>query len=220
MNPLAAIVLDVDGTIATCPYDFDAMRSAVTQLAAQWGWQPTGEEPQGVVERIEWLAQQLGTHGGRFRSEAHRAVELIELEGARASHLLPGAKEALSELRAMGIRLALITRNCRAAAEMVLGSLQEYDALITREHAIRVKPHPAHVLQALAQLDCTPGHAAMVGDHVFDMQAGRAAGVAICIGVRSGASREADLLAAGAHAVIEDIGRLPAYVRELRERGQ
>jgi len=217
---IKAVILDVDGTVATCPYDFEAMRAAVARAAEKWGWQSTGSEPRGVVERIAFIADELSDDGPGFREEAERAVVELELAGARASELLPGAAEALTRLREGGIKIGLITRNCRPATEMVLSrmnsagerssaALLSYDLVLTRDDVPRVKPDPDHVHQALALLGCSPREAAVVGDHRFDMEAGRAAGAALCIGVRSGTSSEEELLAAGAEVVIDTVAELP-----------
>ncbi len=213
MTPLEAVVLDVDGTVATCPYDFDAMRAVVSAVAKRWGFEETADQPRGIVERIAFIAEALGERGEGFRADAEEAVRKIELHGARSSRLIPGAGEALSELRAAGLKVALITRNCRAVAERVLSRLAAYDILLARDDVPRVKPDPDHVRRALAALGCSPAEAVVVGDHVFDIEAGRAAGAAHCLGVRTGASADAELLAAGAEAVIGSIAELPAWLR-------
>jgi phosphoglycolate phosphatase len=206
------VILDVDGTVATCPYDFEAMRAAVARVAEQWGWRGECRPPRGIVERIARIGEELGERGSRFRQEAEHAVTQLELQGAQASRLLPGAAEALGELRGRGLRVGLITRNCRAATERVLAGLTAYDVLLTRDDVPHPKPHPDHVHQALALLGCAPEHTAVVGDHTFDMEAGRAAGAGLCIGVRTGNSRDEDLLAAGADAVVDSVAELPEWL--------
>lgn len=217
MASLKAVVLDVDGTVATCPYDFDAMRAVVAEVARRWGFSREISEPRGVVERIALIAGALGERGEGFRADAEDAVAKLEIHGARSSRLLPGADAALAELRAAGLKVALITRNCRAAAERVLLRLGAYDVLLSRNDVPRAKPDPDHVRRALAALGCDPAEAVVVGDHVFDMEAGRAAGAAHCLGVRTGASSDAELLAAGAEAVIGSIAELPAWLRGRME---
>jgi len=218
VTPIKAVILDVDGTVATCPYDFQAMRAAVARLAERWGWRGGEPKPRGIAEQIARIAKGLGAAGAGFRAEAEGAVVALELEGARHSRLLPGAAEALRRLRQSGLRIGLITRNCRAAAEMVLEGLDCYDLLLTRDDVPHAKPHPGHVRQALKLLGCAPGEAAVAGDHRFDMEAGRAAGTRWCIGVRSGSSSDEELLAAGAEAVIQDIAELPGWLQGAAQR--
>jgi len=213
---VSAVILDVDGTIASCPYDFDAIRAVVEQTAATWGYRSAHARLSGIIERIEAIAAELGNEGAGFREEAYRAVVALEISGARADCLLPGAAEALAHLRRHGILLGLITRNCRAATETVLSGFDAYDLVLTRDDVPRPKPDPDHVLRALTAFHCPPTRAAVAGDHTFDMQAGRAAGVGFCIGVRTGSSSDQSLLAAGADVVIGSVADLPEWLLSAR----
>lgn len=228
--PVDVVILDVDGTVATCPIDFRAMREAVAVIASRRGFDLDQLRARGVIEQIE---QAAGLHesGQEFREEATQAVVAIELEAAREANLLPGAAEALSQLRKRGLAVALITRNCRAASEIVLRELRaagggkagigrpalqtaHYDLLLTRDDVPRPKPDPDHVHRCLAVLGRRPANAAMVGDHDFDMQAGRAAGVQVCIGVRTGSSADSSLLKAGADVVLDSLADLPDWLQK------
>lgn len=215
--PIDAAVLDVDGTVATCPYDFDAMRAAIAEIAARWRVEARELGVRGVIEQIDRIAARLGAEGEAFRREADAAVAEIEVGAARNATILPGAGAALVELRAHGVAVALITRNCRAASDIVLRGFEDYAILLTRDDVPSAKPDPDHVLRALAAVGGTPGRAAVVGDHGYDMEAGRTAGVRLCIGVRTGASSEGSLLQAGADAIIDSIADLPGW---LRQRGE
>ena len=215
--PIEAAVLDVDGTVATCPYDFDAKRAAIAQIAARWRADASAPDVPGVIEQIDHIAEALGTDGPAFRHEAEAAVAAIEVTAARNASILPGAAEALAELRGHGVAVALITRNCRAASDIVLRGFEDYAILLTRDDVPSAKPDPDHVLRALAAVRGSPGRAAVVGDHGYDMQAGRAARVRLCIGVRTGASADESLTDAGADAVIDSVAELPRW---LRERGE
>jgi phosphoglycolate phosphatase len=211
--PVDVVILDVDGTVATCPIDFRAMREAVAVIANRRGFDLGQLRARGVIEQIEQAAG-LHENGQEFREEATQAVVAIELEAAREANLLPGAAQALSQLRKRGLAVALITRNCRAASEIVLRELREYDLLLTRDDVPRPKPDPDHVHRCLAVLGRRPANAAMVGDHDFDMQAGRAAGVQVCIGVRTGSSADSSLLKAGADVVLDSLADLPDWLQK------
>ncbi|UCC67949.1 MAG: HAD family hydrolase [Armatimonadota bacterium] len=215
--PINAAILDVDGTVATCPYDFDAMRAAIADIAARHGLDAKMLEIRGVIEHIDALAARLGDDGPAFREEATRAVVNLEVTAARGAELLPGAAAALQTLRQRGVSVALITRNCRAATDIVLRKLPHYDLLLTRDDVPRAKPDPDHVHRSLAALGAAPDRTAVVGDHTYDMQAGRAAGVRICLGVRTGSSPDLALLDAGAHAIIDSIADLPDWLQNHRD---
>ena len=80
--------------------------------------------------------------------------------------------------------------------------------MIGGDSTARLKPDPLPILTALAQLDCPPGEALLVGDSHIDMAAGRAAGVAT-VAVRYGYDPACDFLAQGALAVLDTLGELP-----------
>jgi phosphoglycolate phosphatase len=215
--PIDAAVLDVDGTVATCPYDFDAMRAAIAEIAGRWHVNAEELGAPGVIEQIDRIAAQLGEKGAAFRQQAEEAVSAIEVAAARDARILPGAAEALAQLRRHGIGVALITRNCRAASGIVLRGFEDCAILLTRDDVPLAKPDPDHVLRALAALGRGAERAVVVGDHGYDMQAGKAAGVRLCIGVRTGNSPDESLVGAGADAVIDSVADLPGW---LRERGE
>ena len=216
--PITAAILDVDGTVATCPYDFDAMRAAVARIAARHDIDTASLGVRGVLEQIALVANRLGEGVQTFRQEADAAVKAIELSAARGASLLPGAPEALADLRRSGLGVALITRNCRDAAEIVLRDCDgRYAVLLTRDDVPLAKPDPDHVFRAIAALGRVADHTIVVGDHDFDMQAGRAAGVRLCVAVRTGDRPDEALRAAGADHIIDTLADLPAW---LRARGE
>jgi len=215
--PIRAAVFDVDGTVATCPYDFDAMRASVAAAAHKWGVDAAELGVRGVIEQIDLVDARLGAEGAAFRREAEDGVTAIEVAAARTAELLPGAAEALADLKRRGVAIALITRNCRGAAQLVLRDLDSYSVLLTRDDVPLAKPDPDHVLRSLAALGCRPDEAAVIGDHDYDMQSGRAAGVRLCIGVRTGGRSDDDLLWAGAHHVIDSLADLPGWLESQGE---
>ena len=76
------------------------------------------------------------------------------------------------------------------------------------EHA---KPAPDLLLKAAHQLDVAPAAAWYVGDSRWDMLAAVAAGMT-AIGVATGATSEADLVAAGAAVTFADLARFLDYL--------
>ncbi len=218
--PIRAVVLDVDGTVVTCPYDFNAMRVSVAELAAAYGVDTATLGVRGVLEQIDATAAKLGSPDGDvFRQRAEAAVEAIEVSAAATATFLPGAREALEELRARGLGIALITRNCRPASERVLTGFACYDILLARNDVPRPKPDPDHVLRSLDGLGETAEHAVMVGDYAYDLEAGAAAGVQLCVGVRTGGATDESLFQAGADVVLDSLADLPAWLA-AREGGR
>jgi phosphoglycolate phosphatase len=211
------VILDVDGTVVSCPIDFGAMRKAVEHAASRWSFDVKNLGVRGIIEQIKVTADALQENGGEFRHQAEGAVTAIEVDAAKQAKVLPGVAEALAQLRKDGYAVALITRNCRAASEVVLRELKDYDLLLSRDDVPRPKPDPDHVHRSLAAMGFTAQEAVMVGDHDFDMQAGRAAGVHACVGVRTGGRGDENLIAAGADVVLDSLADLPDWLRKHQE---
>ena len=99
-----------------------------------------------------------------------------ERRAADQAELQPGACETIDRLRERGIPVAILTRNSRISTGTVLDRLAiRVDAIRTRDDGV-VKPSPEPVLALCRTLGVDPGASWMVGDYLFDIQAGRAAG--------------------------------------------
>jgi phosphoglycolate phosphatase-like HAD superfamily hydrolase len=72
--------------------------------------------------------------------------------------------------------VAILTRNSRTTVDLFLGRFGiAIDALRTREDGA-IKPSPAPVLSICEELHADPARSWMVGDFLFDILSGRAAG--------------------------------------------
>jgi pyrophosphatase PpaX len=99
-----------------------------------------------------------------------------------------GIEAALLALRAAGRRLGLVTSKSRDTTEMAfraLGMREHFDAIVTASDTTAHKPSPEPLLLCLEQLAATrpgepldPSVAIYIGDSPYDIQAGRAAGMA------------------------------------------
>jgi HAD superfamily hydrolase (TIGR01509 family) len=107
-----------------------------------------------------------------------------------AIELNPGAAELLAELRARGLRQAVVTNTPRALALEVLahkGLAPHLDALAAAGEAAE-KPAPELIWLALERLAIPREQALYVGDSATDLAAARAAGIRM-----AGLGIEADL---------------------------
>ena len=55
-------------------------------------------------------------------------------------------------------------------------SLQDFDVVLAREHVLKLKPHPEGVHLACRRFGVLPAELAVVGDYVYDIEAGQKAG--------------------------------------------
>lgn len=201
---LAAIIFDFDGTLAELNIDFLAMRQEVEDLARGQGWQ--GELPGGYL--LEQVREMTPALGQGFRDQAYQLIMAREVAAAQAGRLFDFTHGLLADLRRLGLKTAVISRNCGAAIRRVFpGVEEESDAFLPREAVTRFKPDPGHVWAALERLERLPGQAAMVGDHPVDVATARAAGC-LPVGVASGRISAPELRQAGAELVLADAGGL------------
>jgi phosphoglycolate phosphatase len=214
-----AVVFDFDGTLANCPYDFARMRDALYAVATRHGVPRDALAALLLLEGIERGVELLGgaTEAARaFRRDAEETLLELEIEDAQQARLLDGSAAALSALREAGVRVAIITRNCRQVVTGVIGDAEmPYDALLTREDVAQVKPHESHLRLALDAIDTQPERALMVGDHAIDMETGRRLAMRT-VGVLTGNSTEAELLRAGADAVLPGVAEAAQLIIRAR----
>ena len=153
------VIFDLDGTLTVPHLDFDAIRAEI------------GLPPGPILEALAVLPA----------AERARALAVLDRHEQAAAHhaeLHAGAAEVLETLRACGWPVAILTRNARRWAEVVINRFElQIDALRTRDDGV-IKPSPAPIFELCATTNCDPRASWMVGDHLFDLQSGKAAGCA------------------------------------------
>ncbi|GEC91317.1 MULTISPECIES: phosphonoacetaldehyde hydrolase [Brevibacillus] len=158
---------------------------------------------------------------------------------------VPGALELVGRLREQGIKIGSTTGYTREMMNVVAASAKqqgyEPDALVTPSEVPAGRPYPWMCYQNAILLDVYPmNEMVKVGDTTSDMKEGRNAGM-WTVGVLKGGSElglsleevtsmpqeELDkrlaiaterLTAAGAHYVIEEIGRLDEVLEKIEKR--
>ena len=216
--PIDTVLFDFDGTLVETELDFARMRREVLALSAHYGTAPPKDLY--ILEIIDDTQQQLAARDPQaakaFVQEAERVLADIEIAGAAQAQPLPGAEETLRKLHERGVRIGIVTRNCRPAVESVLARLSlPHDLLLTRDDVVRVKPDPAHLLEAVRRLGSQPAQALMVGDHPMDILAGRQTGMfTAAITTTRSASDFADV---HPDLVIESIPELLNHVEVVRD---
>ena len=132
--------------------------------------------------------------------------------GAQHSALISGAGDTLTELKRRGFRLGLATNDSGNGLQASLGShgiLGLFDFTAGCDAGFGSKPDPRMVQGFCRAVGLGRHEIAMVGDAAPDLVMGRAAGVAMTVGVLSGTSRRQDL-AALADLVVDSINDLLA----------
>lgn len=97
--------------------------------------------------------------------------------------LIPGAADALKEIAAKGLKLALVTSTLREYMAVKLVPLAEagveslFEVIITADDVQNKKPHAEPLVMCSDKLGLVPGNCIYVGDTRVDIKAGKAAGM-------------------------------------------
>ena len=150
----------MDGTLVDSRLDFDAMRREMGL-------------PGGVP-----ILEGAGGRARRTRSRSNAGRDAIhELRGADEAVPFEGVIEFLRHIDERGISTAILTRNSRESTERTLRRLNlSFSQVVTREDA-PPKPDPAGVRMIAECWGLPTREIVVIGDYLFDLQAGRRAGM-------------------------------------------
>lgn len=175
-----AVLFDFDGTLVNIKIDFAKMRQEILSLGILYGISPKSDVY--VLEAIEEIYDVLSAKdmilASEFKKQANEILIDIELSAVQSSVCYPDADKTLAVLKSNGIKVGIVTRNCRLAVQKTsekAGFI--YDVLLTRDDVKKVKPDPQHLWDALALLGADCEKSIMVGDHPLDILAGKKAGM-------------------------------------------
>ena len=206
------VIFDMDGTLVDSREDIAASVNA--GLRAVGAPERSAAEIQPMIGRpLEEIFLALLPAGLADRAplaaEAYRADSFENC--ARGSRLFPGVLECLDALAAVKRAIATTKQTFQAVrvAER-LGLASRFD-LVHGTDGIPHKPHPAVIEQVLARLGARRERSWMVGDTIWDLRAGRAAGVRTCA-VTHGIHGAATLAAERPDLLLHDLARLPALI--------
>lgn len=176
-----AIAFDFDGTLADTT---DAIVTTVFATLTALELPPIAREQLlpliGVPLREAFAG--LGV------AEAHLGACVTryrDLFGASSPtvRLFPGVASCLSELRAMGFKLAVVSSRGRTSLRQLieqLGVSGYFDLILGEEDAPNKKPAPDLVLATAAHFGVSPSRILVVGDTTYDIEMGHAAGSRTC----------------------------------------
>lgn len=216
--PLAAVLLDLDGTLADTAGD---LARAMDTLRGEIGLPPLA--PGALRPYVSQGARGMLAQGLDLRPEDGRYVELrdrfLEIYAdccAVEAQLFEGFDAVLVALRASGLPIGIVTNKIeRFAAPLLraLGVAPDADCLITPDLLARPKPDPEGVLLACARLGVAPAQCVFVGDDRRDIEAGRAAGTRTAIAAWGYLPPGEDIQSWGADAILAAPADLPALCR-------
>ena len=160
-----AVLFDFDGTL-TKPgsIDFNLIKRAIGCPVESF-----------ILEFIETLDDYVQ------KEKAISALEEFENKAADCSEPNKGAEELLLYLHSNGLSTGIISRNSLKSIKRSFHNFKEikfsdFDVIITRDDPVKPKPYADGVVLAAKKLKVDVKELVVVGDFLFDIQAGKNAG--------------------------------------------
>ena len=179
---IRAVLFDLDGTLADSLED---LTDAVNHIRDVFSRPPLTADAvrRKVGKGARHLVQQVlpGASGDDVDRALGLFLEFNRLHIADKSRLFPGIREALHELAARGIKMAVVSNKNEALSALLLENIgiRELFENVTGGDTYRErKPSPLPLLNVAEKLGVDPNECVMVGDSINDMQAGKQAGIA------------------------------------------
>ncbi|WP_257153918.1 phosphonatase-like hydrolase [Streptomyces lunaelactis] len=216
------VVLDMAGTTVA---DGGLVEQAFAAAA-----QRVGAEPDAVPGMLDYVRATMGESkisvfrhlfGAEAKAQAANTAfeeaygELVD--GGRIAPI-PGAREAVEELRAQGRTVVLTTGFARTTQDAILAALGWQDlvelTLCPADAGGRGRPYPDMVLAAFLRTGAVDGvqQIAVAGDTSYDMLSGVRSGAGIVAGVLTGAHDKRQLETHGATHVLGSVAELPGLL--------
>ena len=213
------VIFDVDGTLSDSQHQICA--------AMDWGFAQLGlpvpprsailsivglSLPEAVAQLVPQESAATQARIVEFYKDSYKTRRIAE-----PAPLFAGARDCLDRLAGReDLLLGVATGKSRRGLEALIEHHGLSGYFITRQVADDhpSKPHPSMLFTALAEGGVEARDAVMIGDTTYDIEMGRAAGLAT-IGVGWGYHPVEELVEAGADRIVADFAALEAAIGEL-----
>lgn len=182
-NPsgVKAALLDFDQTLVDLPIDWDTLRRDVSAVFRPHGLRtPMRRLLRGINNAFNALEMRGVPPAERaaIRRKVNGVLRTAEQAGIPKAKAMPGAKQFVQTLRSHRLKIVIQSSNSVRVIQQALDRLgfPRVDAIVGRESAPRVKPHPKGARAALRKLGLRGEDCVVIGDGDFDVELGKAIG--------------------------------------------
>ncbi|MDB4906643.1 MAG: hydrolase, haloacid dehalogenase-like family [Gemmatimonadetes bacterium] len=201
---LRGVLLDVDGTLIDSN---DAHADSWADTLTEAGYAIPASRVRPLIgmggDKLIPRLTGLNAESPPAKELAARRAEIFHERYLPSLQPLPGARALLERMHAAKLVMVVATSAKREELEAMLEQVELLDLLpqkTSSDDAEESKPDPDIIVAALRRGKLDAGHAVMIGDTPYDVEAALRAGVG-CIGFRSGGWGDRDL--AGTLAVYD-----------------
>ncbi|MGC8778885.1 MAG: HAD family hydrolase, partial [Candidatus Caldatribacteriaceae bacterium] len=175
---IRAIIFDIDGTLTdTNPVFLKALQRAYAEFQGEEKPLSSFYFSLGIPSPATMKI--LGIPEGKQTPFRDRWQELIR-EFMPEARLFPGVREVLERLTGMGLLLALSTSKIRAEMSYEFdnfGINHYFTVTVCADDVPRPKPAPDSLLLIVEKLSVSKEQALFVGESIYDIEAGKNAGI-------------------------------------------
>lgn len=181
MTNIAAVLFDLDGTLVDTAPDFVRVLNQVRAFdnLPPLPYELIRSQVSNGARALVKLGFNLAEHDPGFDERLQRLLEHYEAGLAVESHLFPGLDHCLAWLEQRDIPWGVVTNKpSRYTVPLLRGLALDQRCAVTvcPDHVTHKKPHPEPLLTACDWLSVDPARTVYVGDHIRDIEAGKAAG--------------------------------------------
>jgi HAD superfamily hydrolase (TIGR01509 family) len=179
-----AVLWDMDGTLVdTEPYWIESEFELVEKHGGTWS---TEHALNLVGNDLLDSGRYIREHGGIDLEPAEIVEQLLDRVVRRVEQQVPwqpGAVELLADLRANGVRCALVTMSYRRFVEPILAGLpaDTFEVVVTGDAVTRGKPHPEPYQKAAAILGVPTARTLAIEDSNTGARSAEAAGCTVLV---------------------------------------
>jgi phosphoglycolate phosphatase-like HAD superfamily hydrolase len=214
MKKIKAVVFDLDGTLTHFTIDYMAARREVIEKLIL-----TGVPDSLVTEKLRIMdiikvAENFFNNTIKtpekiptIKTQIDFIITNYEMNGARKTGLIPGAKELLIYFKEKKCKIGLYTLENKKVTNYLLNKFSiglYFDSIITRDDVRNPKPHPEHLRMVLDQLNVLADEVLVIGDHPIDFECAKQFN-ALAIGLISDRHTKDELLKSGANYAVSNL---------------
>ena len=223
MGRFKGIVFDLDGTLVNTEVNFTKMKENMIRVLEAHGVPKGVLTPTLTTVVILERASKYWDDQGKAEAERKwlddemtRLMDAGEMEAIGTLKPIPGASDAIRNLKGRGYKLAILTRSHHAYAQAAIEALGVgdcFDAVLGRGETPQPKPYADAMVYTAKALGLRLDEVFLVGDHHLDSTCAINAGC-IFIGVATGPRPERAWEVNKPELILPSVADLPGYLEE------